>query len=229
MNHLTAIVLAFLITFSIPSQGQFQYQERAATTATASTPLLILLHGYGSNEADLFSLSNQLPTTYQVIAARAPMKVSDNGYAWYALDFSGGKKHHDFKSEESTRLQLIAFIEAMKKKYHAPSVYLFGFSQGAIMSYNIALTRPDLVQGIAVMSGRLLDEIKPLTASATKLSSVRIFISHGTNDQVLPFSEALAAEAWLKSKGLKPICKHYSAGHEINAVMLRDFLAWLPK
>lgn len=224
-----ALLLAFLVTFSIPSQGQFQYQERAATTAISSAPLLLLLHGYGSNEADLFSLSNQLPTNYHVVAARAPMKVSDNGYAWYSLDFSGGKKRHDFKSEESTRLQLIAFIEAMKKKYHAPSVYLFGFSQGAIMSYNIALTRPDLVQGIAVMSGRLLDEIKPLAASATKLKSVRMFISHGTNDQVLPFSEALAAEAWLKTKGLTPLFKRYPAVHEINAAMLRDFLAWLPK
>ena len=106
-------------------------------------------------------------------------------------------------------------------------MYLCGFSQGAIMAYSVALTRPDLVRGIAAMSGRLLEEVKPLVKPSRALKQLSVFISHGTQDGTLPVRYASEAEAYLRSIGISPTLKTYNDGHAINAAMLADLLVWL--
>jgi phospholipase/carboxylesterase len=177
-------------------------------------PVLILLHGVGSNEADLFS-------------ARGPIVLGENRFAWYEVDFSTGKPVYNLGQEAKSRSIIVQFIEQAKAKYNSGEVYLCGFSQGAIMSYSVALTRPDLVKGIAAMSGRLLEEIKPEIAANDDLSKLKILLSHGKNDKVLPVQYALAAEAYLKTIGVAPKLNQYEAGHEINNAMLNDLVNWL--
>jgi len=120
----------------------------------------------------------------------------------------------------------------MKAKYHFDdkNVYLGGFSQGGIMSYSVALTNPGLVKGIAVMSGRLLPEIKPLVPASDRHKDLSIFISHGTEDNVLNIDFAREAKSWLVSEHFTPNYHEYAgAGHQITQPMLQDMLEWLVK
>lgn len=206
-----------------------KYLVREPQIKSTHPPVLILLHGVGSNEEDLFSFANQLPEKYLVISARAPISLGGNSFAWYQVDFSTGKPVFNFQQEEESRAILIKFISQIKEKYSVDSneIYLCGFSQGAIMSYSIGLTRPDLVKGIAVMSGRLLEEIKPLIASKEKLQSLKVFISHGTNDNTLQINYARQSVAYLKSLNINPAYKEYPEGHGINNEMLTDLINWL--
>ena len=205
------------------------YLVREPKIKSGKPPVIILLHGVGSNEEDLFSFANQLPEKYLVISARAPITLGGNSFAWYQVDFSTGKPVFNFEQEESSRNTIIEFIEHLKKKFslNEKEIYLCGFSQGAIMSYSVALTRPDLVKGIAVMSGRLLEEIKPNVASKEKLQHLKIFISHGLNDNTLPVQYARTADIYLKSLNIHPTFREYQASHEINNVMLGDLINWL--
>ncbi|MCX6350801.1 MAG: esterase [Bacteroidetes bacterium] len=206
-----------------------KYLVREPKIKTAHPPVLILLHGVGSNEEDLFSFANQLPDKYLIISARAPISLGGNSFAWYQVDFSTGKPVFNFQQEEESRTILIKFISQIKEKYSVNSneIYLCGFSQGAIMSYSIGLTRPDLVKGIAVMSGRLLEEIKPLMASKDKLQSLKVFISHGTNDNTLPIQYARDANVFLKTVNINPTYKEYQEEHTISNAMLADLINWL--
>jgi phospholipase/carboxylesterase len=192
-------------------------------------PLLILLHGVGSNEEDLFSFANELPGNFLVISARAPYTMGPGSYAWYQIDYSPGKTIHNTEQEEKSRAAIIQFITDLRKNYSfdEKQVYLCGFSQGAIMSYSVGLTRPDLVKGIAIMSGRLLDNIKPQIANKEKLKPLRVFISHGTKDQVLDVQYARNAFAYLKSINIHPVYKEYVEGHGINEEMFFDLNRWL--
>ena len=95
------------------------------------------------------------------------------------------------------------------------------------MSYSVALTRPDLVHGIAIMSGRLLEEAKPKIAAKEKLLNLKIFISHGTIDQVIPIELARSSVAHLRSIGLNPVYNEYDNGHTIDDNMFNDLLNWL--
>jgi phospholipase/carboxylesterase len=205
------------------------YLVRQPKIHSEHPPMILLLHGVGSNEEDLFSFANQLPDKFLVISARAPITLGPGSYAWYQVDFSTGKPVFSFDQEEKTRATIIQFIGQIKNKFSVndKEVYLLGFSQGAIMSYNLGLTRPDLIKGMAVMSGRLLEEIKPKIASKEKLTDLRIFISHGINDNTLQIQYARDAVAYLKTLNLSPVYKEYSEGHGINANMLNDLISWL--
>lgn len=69
-----------------------EYLIREPKVKTDKNPLILLLHGYGSNEQDLFSYASELPEEYYVIAARAPYDLQYGSYAWYAINFDGDQK-----------------------------------------------------------------------------------------------------------------------------------------
>ena len=206
-----------------------QYLIREPKTASAKPPVLILLHGVGSNEADLFALADYIPDNVLVISARAPFTLGHNSYAWFEVDFSSGKPVGNVEQEAKSRLMLLQFIEQMKKLYWFDStqLYLGGFSQGAIMSYSIGLSHPEKVKGLMILSGRLLEQVRPNIASYEQLKHLRIFISHGINDPVLTIQYARESVAYIKDLGLNPIYKEYNAVHTINNDMLTDLLKWL--
>lgn len=208
--------------------GVLHYLVREPIVKSTHPPVLILLHGVGSNEQDLFSLANRLPDNYRVISARAPIRLGENSFAWYQVDFSTGKPVFNIEQEKNSRAVLIQFIDQIKSKYAvSDKIYLGGFSQGGIMSYGVGLTRPDLVDGIAVMSGRLLEEIKPLVVANDKLQALKIFISHGTNDPVLNIQYARTSVEYLKTLNIHPTYHEYPAVHTINNDMLLDLVKWL--
>jgi phospholipase/carboxylesterase len=213
------------------SEPLLHYLVRAPKVKTDKTPIIILLHGIGSNEQDLFSLADQLPDKFLVISARAPNEIGANRYAWYHADFSKDPPVVNKDEEEKSRGLIIRFIAQLKEHYHFDDkqVFLVGFSQGAIMSYSVGLTRPDVVKGIAIMSGRIPEEVRPLVAPGDKLKHLNVFISHGTNDKVLKISNARDAKSYLEKLGIHPAYKEYAAVHEINRDMLGDLVGWLNK
>ena len=75
---------------------------------------IILLHGVGSNENDLFSLTDQLPQNFFVIAPRGLFTLGEGRYAWYNVDFSTGKPVFNPEQEAVSRKAIMAFIEQVK-------------------------------------------------------------------------------------------------------------------
>lgn len=211
------------------SETVLHYLVREPKIKSLNPPLIILLHGIGSNEHDLFSFADHLPDKFLVVSAQAPYSLGNNGYAWYHADFSTPKPTFNKEEAEKSRNTIIQFIRELKTQhpFDDKQVYLVGFSQGAIMSYSVGLTRPDLIKGIAIMSGRLLEEVKPLIKPNEKLKQLNIFISHGTNDPVLNIQNARDAVAYLKTLDLNPTYKEYPEGHAINNEMLSDLIGWL--
>jgi len=224
------IVLAMMICMNSCAQElSLHYIVKQPTVKTENPPILILLHGIGSSEEDLFSFAPSLPGKYLVVSARAPITLSGTSFAWYKMQMSGGKIIYEQEQEKSSRELLVKFISEIKTKYNLKNseVYLCGFSQGAIMSYSVALTHPQLVNGIAVMSGRLLEEVKPEISSKAKLKNLKIYIAHGKKDTVLPFQNAVEANAFLQTLSLQPTFNQYDEAHIISAEMLRDLVDWL--
>ncbi len=208
-----------------------EYLVRVPKLQSEKPPIIILLHGVGSNEEDLFSFADELPGNYLVVSARAPITLGQGSYAWYPYDISGGKVVVNLEQQEKARTILVQFITELKQQlnFNEHEIYLCGFSQGAIMSFSVGLSRPDLIKGIAIMSGRLPDGMKTMIAPKEKLQDMKVFISHGTNDQVLSIEYARKSLAYLKTLNLHPIYKEYSEGHGINNEMFKDLVNWLKK
>lgn len=231
---ITILILSFIVPetglYRVNEEPVLKYEVRQPLKKSAKPPLLILLHGLGSNEQDLFAFSARLPAPFMVIAARAPITLNSGSYAWFHINYTSGKPSIPAPAEiEKSRKLIVQFIDELKSKYtfDETQVYLCGFSQGGIMSYQVALTRPDVVKGIAVMSGRLLPDLKEQVAAKEKLSKLSVFISHGTEDAVIPVAQAREASEYIKKMKIDHQYKEYKAGHTINDQMFKDLMEWL--
>ena len=96
-------------------------------------PLLLLLHGYGSNEEDLFSFAAQLPDEYFIVSARAPYNLPQySGHAWYAITFDNDmNKFSDDKQAAESRDLIVKFIDELIATYpiDKDNITLAGFSR----------------------------------------------------------------------------------------------------
>lgn len=206
-----------------------KYKVRLPQQDAENSPLLVLLHGVGSNEEDLFKFADHLPAELIVVSARAPYTLDKNRYAWYQVDFSSGKPVINAEQAEKSLLVLKLFINQLAERYQADParIFLAGFSQGAIMSYSAAFTYPEKLAGIAAFSGRVLDEIRPQIKMSPQLEKLQIFISHGVLDPMLPVNYAREAKELIDSYHLHLSYHEYETGHTIDAAVLADFLTWI--
>ena len=195
-------------------------------------PLLLLLHGYGSNEEDLFSFASELPQDHYVISVRAPYDLQPYGHAWYAIHFDADENKFSDNVQAKQSVQLIAgFIDEIVKQYpiDTENVTLFGFSQGAILSYATALTFPEKVAKVVALSGYFNQEIMPEVIDTKAISHLKFFVSHGSVDQVIPVEWARKAKPALENLGLEVEYQEYPVGHGVAPQNFFDFKNWLLK
>jgi len=207
-----------------------EYLIREPKVKAEKNPVLLLLHGYGSNEHDLFSFANELPDEYFVIAAQAPYTLQYGSYAWYAINFDTDEnKFSDEKQARKSRDLIVEFINQLLEKYpiDAEQVTLLGFSQGAILSYSIALSYPEKVQRVVALSGYLNEALCTENYKTNNFEKLRIFISHGIVDQVIPVGWAQKAPQLLHSLNIPNVYKEYNVGHGVAPQNFVDLKNWL--
>jgi len=193
-------------------------------------PLLLLIHGYGSNEEDLFSFAAELPDEYYIVSARAPYNLQYGSYAWYAINFDADQnKFSDNEQVKVSRDFIAKFIDELVANFpvDAKNVTLIGFSQGTILSYAVALSYPEKVQRIVAMSGYINTEILEENYLKNSFSNLKIFTSHGTADQVIPVEWGRKAKPFLENLGINTTYKEYLIGHGVSPQNFYDFKNWL--
>jgi phospholipase/carboxylesterase len=215
------------VAFSTNEEAVLKYLIRGPKANAKTRKAIVLLHGVGSNEKDLFSLSNQLFDDLIVMSARGPIDLGVGRYAWYQVDFSTGKPVINAEQEASSREKISLFIDEVKQKYNLDEVYLGGFSQGAIMSFNIGLTHPVEVKGIVALSGRIIDQIRPYIQKNALLQQLRVFVAHGLHDNMLPIHYAKEAKEFLQSLGVQLSYHEYPIGHQVHNEVLNDIRIWM--
>jgi phospholipase/carboxylesterase len=203
---------------------------REPTVAQTKPPLLVLLHGVGGNETNLFKYADMVPPEYVVVAARAPFVKTIGSYAWFSVNFAMGKPIINPEEAEQSRIMLMKFINQLIEKYNADSnnIYLVGFSQGAIMCYSVALTNPGRIKGFAALSGRILPEIKPLVIPSETLSKLKVLISHGEEDNKLPVRYARDAKEYIESLHIPLTYIEWpDTGHLVNHDIMTKVVEWM--
>lgn len=196
---------------------------------SVKAPLLILLHGYGSNEQDLFSFASELPDNYRIISLRAPYNLGmHNSFAWYAINFDADQnKFSDTDQAKSSMELLNKTVVELQEKYgnHAEDTALIGFSQGCILSMAFALNYPKLVNNIVGLSGYLIPDLLP--NQDRDYSNLHIYNSHGTMDGVIPLSWAEKTENYMQKHHIDYVFETYTVGHGVHPQNFYSFKAWL--
>ena len=209
---------------------KLNYLIREPKIVLDKNPMLLLLHGYGSNEEDLFSFASELPDEYYVISARAPYDMMYGSYAWYAINFDADEnKFSDIDQAQQSRDLIANFIDELVEKFPIDSkkVTLIGFSQGCILSYAVALSYPQKIQRVVAMSGYFDAEIAVEGFAQNDFLNLKIFASHGSVDQVVPVDWARKAAPALQQLGIDIVYKEYPVGHGVAPQNFFDFRNWL--
>jgi len=167
-------------------------------------PAIFLLHGMGSNELDLPPLVQAFNEKMFIFSLRGPI-VQPPGYAFFTMEDLGQPNENSFKQ---TIKMVDNFILFATKTYPIDenNLFLMGFSQGAILSMTYAIIHLGKIKGVAHLN---------------------LFISHGEDDPVLPFSWGVASKEFLQERGAIVTFKSYQAGHWVTQENFEDIQVWL--
>lgn len=209
-----------------------EYLIRKPKIDIKNPPLLILLHGYGSNEEDLFSFAEELPYELLVISARAPLNMAYGGHAWYTIHFdTTDGKFSDTEEALKSKETISTFIDEILENYdvNPKKVFLLGFSQGTILSYSVALSYPEKVQYVVGLSGYINIELLPESLDAKNYKNLEIYSSHGTVDQVIPVDWARNTKPFLDNLGINNSYEEYQVGHGVAPQNFYSLKQWIEK
>lgn len=206
---------------------------------------IIWLHGLGADGQDFVPIADELnlPVAVRYIFPHAPMRpVTINGgfvmRAWYditqsppsALTRTGSDAHQDAAGIRASQIAVESLIKQEVANGIAPgNIFLAGFSQGGAIVLHTALRQTTPLGGVLALSTYL-----PLAGSATDelLAGARVtpvFMAHGRNDPVIPFTLGAASREALREFGYAVEWHEYAMQHSVCEEELRDIEAWLTK
>ncbi|AGW86339.1 Phospholipase/Carboxylesterase [Blattabacterium sp. (Nauphoeta cinerea)] len=190
--------------------------------------LFLMIHGYGSNEKDLFSFKKDLPEDFFIISIQGFYSIETGKYSWYDIDFDNEKKFINITQAKKTIDKISFFIHEAIKEYKLKKnpVWICGFSQGAILSYAIALKNSDKIKKVIALSGYLENSLFP--KKINHYTDLEFFISHGKYDTIIPVDWVKKGLKFLKQKKvLSLFYKEYESGHTLNDTNYQDLINWI--
>ena len=208
--------------------------ERRASVSGDVASIVVFLHGYGANGADLLGLADplgeHLPDTL-FVAPDAPETVAGmpNGYQWFPIPWiDGSSEEESERGMVQAMADLNAFLDAVMvdEDVLPEQVVLFGFSQGSMMALHVAPRREDAVAGIVAFSGRLL---APETLADEVVVRPPVLLVHGDADDVVPPASLPEAAEALQEAGWQDVFAHImkGTGHGIAPDGLSVALAFM--
>ncbi|MCX6016705.1 MAG: alpha/beta fold hydrolase [Chloroflexales bacterium] len=183
--------------------------------ATAKPPLLVLLHGYGSNEEDLLQIAPYLPDQFQVVSLRAPFMLMPGSNAWFAIEHTNDGLICDVTQAQLSLVVLNESIDQAICIYGTDphQTFVAGFSQGGAMAGLVAMSRND-VRGTVIMSG--INPFKVTPNLPTTPCNSDILIVHGTIDEVVSLMDGQASRDSLLELGFAVKYIEFPIGHTID-------------
>lgn len=196
---------------------KLQYKTRKGVK---NRGVIVLLHGLGSSEDDLLSLSEYIPSDWDVICFRAPFAYGP-GFSWFHIDWTDAGMRIDVDQRAQSLSLIVSELNKLKTDYKR--VILGGFSQGAVMSLALLCQDASLADGAMIWSGRWPADF-PVNH---QLNNLLCIVQHGIYDEVLPVEGGRDIRDQLENLGATVEYHEYAMEHTISAESLRDALAWL--
>jgi phospholipase/carboxylesterase len=192
-------------------------------------PLLLLLHGVGSNELAMAALAGSFDPRFLVVSVRAPGELAPFAFAWLHENFTAHGPTIDPADAAAATTAITRFIDEAIDAYEVDParVYVAGFSQGGIVALATLLTAPEQVSGVVSMSGRLPPEVLPHVVSPDLLEGKRVLIVHGTGDETIQVAHGRTAFATLNELPLAVDYLEFDMGHTTTDESVSAVSAWL--
>jgi phospholipase/carboxylesterase len=181
-------------------------------------PVMLLLHGWTGNEDVMWIFANRLPKNALMVSPRGLYPTALGGYGWQP---SLGRTWPDLEDFRPAMESLWALLTPKNfPTADLAQIGLVGFSQGAALSYSLALAFPERVTTIAGLSGFAPSGVESLIKSQP-LAGKTIFMAHGTQDDLVPVTRARQARQTLIEAGAQVTYCEDEVGHKLSASCFR--------
>jgi phospholipase/carboxylesterase len=200
---------------------------------------IIWLHGLGADGHDFEGLVPELRLPAQpalrFVFPQAPFRpvTINGGYimrAWYDIAMTEhGLEQNPEHIRESQKILQALIEEQTQHGIPSERIVLAGFSQGGAIALHTGLRYPKRLAGIMSLSApvpfaeQLMNEIHPANAV------VPVFMAHGTDDRMVPFTAAEMTPRLMEAHGLSPEWRVYAVGHSVAPDEIRDIARWLER
>ena len=195
--------------------------------APARYPTVLALHGRGSNEEDLIGLAPHLPEGLLWISPRAPLLLGPGSFEWYRVRVIGRPEPDQVLAALET---IDHFIDEALAAYpiDPQRLFLFGFSQGSILSMCYTLTHPARVAGTIAQSGYLPENVK-LEIDEEGVKGKPFLLTHGEQDTMIPVEWGRLTRDFLQRSGVDLSYHEFHMGHSVSMESLEVINRWMEK
>lgn len=187
--------------------------------ADSTAPLVVFVHGRAGTEDVMWAFRRCVPDGFSIIAPQAPLPDPVGGYSWWNIATTDPRE-----GGTDAAAILSRFIEAAKEFYGLTprTVIGCGFSQGA-GALSVALQRGVPFGGVALLAGFVVE----LDDASLKDTATRIFMAHGTNDEMVSVERARRGREYLAAHGLSVDYVEDPVGHKVGTSGMKALTAWL--
>ncbi|ROS37408.1 phospholipase/carboxylesterase [Curtobacterium sp. PhB78] len=187
----------------------------------AGTPLLVTMHGVGSNERDLLGLAPALPAAWTMASLRAPMAWGQ-GFSWYPLGTPGSPA---LEPVDAAVAEVLAWVDSVAADH--PRIGLLGFSQGGSMALQLLRARPAAFAFAVSLSGFVVPGVTDSRDEAVAAVRPRVFLGHGDLDPVIPAEATARTQAWAAANTTVTDRAYEGLPHAVSAAELSDVAAFI--
>jgi phospholipase/carboxylesterase len=182
-------------------------------------PALLMLHGWTGDEDVMWIFAPRLPERVVLIAPRAPHPAPRGGYSWTQRLGPAWPTFADFTPAVDGLLGLLTPDNFPGVDFQR--LLVAGFSQGAALTYSLTARAPERVQAAAGLAG-FLPEAMPAPQSIPGLAGKPLFVTHGTQDEIVPVARGRQAVDWFEQAGAQVSYCEDAVGHKLSASCFRS-------
>lgn len=197
-------------------------------------PSLVLLHGYGSNAGDWLQFEHkiQVPLNGRLVFPQGPLRGPSGARGWWWLNIEGhvpaGERFPDYSTASPGGIKIASGL-VRKLLVNVPGpIVLGGFSQGAMLSAEIAFQTDQDLAALVLLGGTTVNEAAWVERSPGR-RTMPVFIAHGRRDGVLPFATMERFQKRIKDAGLNVTWFPYDGGHDIPDTVIDAMNAFLAR
>lgn len=196
-----------------------EWVVRVRTPSSAGMyPTVLLLHGWTGDENVMWIFESRLPDDALIISPRGIYPTPLGGYGWYKDVSNKWPNVSDFSPAVSALLDLLTPDNFPQADFSR--LWLAGFSQGAALAYSLVIEQPERFSALAALSGYLPVDVEN-SDREVKLHGMPIYISHGTQDDLVPVIHARSANESLSRAGAQVLYCEENVGHKLSAACFR--------
>lgn len=203
-----------------PASVVWSVPETERDEALRTRPLLLLLHGLGSHERDLFSLVPFLPAEFVFASPRAPLALAADSFSWFPVGDPGRP------SVAAAGAAVAAVLDWLDTVSHSGTAGILGFSQGGAMAVQAMRSDPDRFAAYVVLAGFIVSGEQQTDAGLETLRP-RLFWGRDPADPVIPAGAVEATADWLPGHSTLTVREYSGIGHSISPEELADVSRFL--